>query len=420
MSAASDYIASVDWAKLSHAYGPASDMPQVLADLARKKGTQLQEPMGELCSRVLHQGTIYSASAPTVQALIHLLPAKTAERTMYYGLFSGFADSARMAIEDGPAPPCHAGGDPADGHAIREAFLGARAVFFADLTHPEAELRGFAADVVTAFNDLDAAEAAKIRELYFAETEALVRHSLLAGIIRMGSRQDDWPAFLDRSLREETEPRNRLALRSAQIREAPAAADRTCLDDFVRSFVQTEDDAHYSFGTPTGLAVIALLEPGRQAEVLLQAFKTAQGANFLRVLAERMLRLVFHDQRTGWESVGYSRLNEDGTPPKQPNILGMGIWAVSSLLLMKLAPWYFRWRIRRRKKQKPKGIEMIQYSGPKGSQPEIPQQLDETQKAVLTAFCEKPELWQFRTNLWSLFGLPESADALRRFVAERS
>jgi hypothetical protein len=37
------------------------------------------------------------------------------------------------------------------------------------------------------------------------------------------------------------------------------------------------------------------------------------------------------------------------------------------------------------------------------------------------AYCAaKAELWQFRTNLWRLFGLPETPEGLRRLVTDRS
>ena len=80
--------------------------------------------MGELCERVLHQGTIYSASPAVVRAVIEFVGvARPPERHAFYGLLTEFAASARKAIADGRAIPCHSSGDPVDGAAIRDAIL---------------------------------------------------------------------------------------------------------------------------------------------------------------------------------------------------------------------------------------------------------------------------------------------------------
>ncbi len=49
------------WETLRPAYGPAGDVPPVLEQMAASTGRELHELLNELCSRVLHQGTIYSA-----------------------------------------------------------------------------------------------------------------------------------------------------------------------------------------------------------------------------------------------------------------------------------------------------------------------------------------------------------------------
>jgi hypothetical protein len=78
----------------------------------------------------------------------------------------------------------------------------------------------------------------------------------------------------------------------------------------------------------------------------------------------------------------------------------------------------FPFILRRKLRKKPKGMLKVDYWGLEGAAPSIPAKLSETQRAVLTAFAAKAELWQFRTNLWELFGLPDSADGLHQFVAD--
>lgn len=57
------------WSELSHAYGPAEDVPDLLLALERGEGQALHE----LYSCTLHQGTVYEATVPVVRCLLRLL-----------------------------------------------------------------------------------------------------------------------------------------------------------------------------------------------------------------------------------------------------------------------------------------------------------------------------------------------------------
>lgn len=47
----------VDWARLSHAYGPATDVPQLIADCRN----DVEAPW-EFAGSLIHQGSLYSAT----------------------------------------------------------------------------------------------------------------------------------------------------------------------------------------------------------------------------------------------------------------------------------------------------------------------------------------------------------------------
>jgi hypothetical protein len=72
---------AIDWSKLRHAYGKATDVPAILADLAgnaqarRKAAAQLQ-------GALVHQGTHYSASAPAVPAVLAALGGPATDRLL--------------------------------------------------------------------------------------------------------------------------------------------------------------------------------------------------------------------------------------------------------------------------------------------------------------------------------------------------
>ncbi|MBK6510724.1 MAG: hypothetical protein IPG64_25480 [Haliea sp.] len=65
----------MDWQKLNHAYGNASDIPQLLSKLSAypDETNYEEEPWFSLWSSLYHQGTIYSASFATVPEIVKLI-----------------------------------------------------------------------------------------------------------------------------------------------------------------------------------------------------------------------------------------------------------------------------------------------------------------------------------------------------------
>jgi len=72
-------IEDIDWSQWTHAYGPATDVPDLLLDL---ESTDSQEAAKhELWGNIWHQGTVYPATKHAIPWLIKLLaPESTADR----------------------------------------------------------------------------------------------------------------------------------------------------------------------------------------------------------------------------------------------------------------------------------------------------------------------------------------------------
>ncbi|MFD0691042.1 SPOR domain-containing protein [Actinomadura fibrosa] len=66
-----DGLDSVDWASLSHAYGQAGDVPDLLRRLAAN-GEDWDDAMREYFGVVVHQGTCYEATPPTIGFLVQI------------------------------------------------------------------------------------------------------------------------------------------------------------------------------------------------------------------------------------------------------------------------------------------------------------------------------------------------------------
>ena len=63
----------IDWSKLKHAYGEATDVPNLLRSLLSNDKKVRDDAMYELCGNILHQGTVYEASSYAIPFLQELL-----------------------------------------------------------------------------------------------------------------------------------------------------------------------------------------------------------------------------------------------------------------------------------------------------------------------------------------------------------
>src|SRR4051812_32951469 len=69
-----EIIESTSWNTLEHAYGAAEDTAELLVELATTHSRKLRaEILENLYASIAHQGSRYSATAPTVSALAALL-----------------------------------------------------------------------------------------------------------------------------------------------------------------------------------------------------------------------------------------------------------------------------------------------------------------------------------------------------------
>jgi hypothetical protein len=64
---------TIDWSKLQHAYGNASDVPELIRALASDDVEKRQKAYGNLNGNIIHQGSIYEAAAYAVPFFIELL-----------------------------------------------------------------------------------------------------------------------------------------------------------------------------------------------------------------------------------------------------------------------------------------------------------------------------------------------------------
>src|SRR5258708_35194560 len=54
-----DQLSSIKWSDLSHAYGPADDIPPLIRDLASSDEQTRRDALRTLYTTIYHQGTVY-------------------------------------------------------------------------------------------------------------------------------------------------------------------------------------------------------------------------------------------------------------------------------------------------------------------------------------------------------------------------
>src|SRR5579863_4771016 len=105
-------IDQTDWSQLSHAYGEASDVPDMIRALAASDPDNRREELDALWSSILHQGSVYTATAAAIPFLIELLEdpnihGKNDVLDLLQGAAEGWLDLDGDEAEDGDGLPLH-------------------------------------------------------------------------------------------------------------------------------------------------------------------------------------------------------------------------------------------------------------------------------------------------------------------------
>lgn len=197
-------LQTVDWNALTHAYGAAADVPDLLRALADPDRQVRKDAYWELYGNIFHQGTRYPATAPAVPFLLELLgdPA-TPDRHeilllvthLVTGQFSVAADPVMYAGESDAR-----GGDDEYPGILRDVYRAAEAglPLFVDLVqHAEtAAVRGAAAFLLACLWTHAGTIVPVLRRQLGRETSAPGRASLAFALGRLQGARGPEPELL--------------------------------------------------------------------------------------------------------------------------------------------------------------------------------------------------------------------------------
>ncbi|SMD23307.1 HEAT repeat domain-containing protein [Kibdelosporangium aridum] len=186
-----------DWDSLQHAYGPAGDTPGLLAQLLDDDPEKQAYALSQIEMSVLHQGSIYSSTAPAARYIAAILPAKATlaasesaypwddrERPLRAALLewlANFAESATYQDADDP-----------DVQACRAVLPEIYTAALPYVDDPDLTVREAALSVVTALPDL--ADARLFERILASSTD---RRERAAAVFGLGAIGADTSALLE-------------------------------------------------------------------------------------------------------------------------------------------------------------------------------------------------------------------------------
>ncbi|MFF6906431.1 hypothetical protein ACFY9Q_10865 [Streptomyces sp. NPDC012389] len=174
------FLAELDaqpWAAYTHAYGSAEDVPACLRALAGDDDAAADEAQSELYGSILHQGSVYEASAKAVPFLARIAAAGI--RTPDVLLLIG-------GMAEGGADPGGSGPEESDEVACRRAVVAQLPLLLASVVHEDRAVRQAAAWAVGATGAAGAGRAVPVlRDRAAVEGDPLVRAELLAAMAQL-------------------------------------------------------------------------------------------------------------------------------------------------------------------------------------------------------------------------------------------
>lgn len=100
----------MDWSRLSHAYGDASDVPELISGLAAGSEETRTAALDELFGNICHQGSVYEATAVAVPFLIEIvadptIPGRDGVLHLLQAISEGWLECEKYAAEQGKFLP---------------------------------------------------------------------------------------------------------------------------------------------------------------------------------------------------------------------------------------------------------------------------------------------------------------------------
>lgn len=192
---------AVNWRKLSHAYGPARDVPQLFKALTSEDATTRDRALDRLSASLCHQGTTYSATAPSVPLFIELLQSPdTHDKHEILVLLRCFALGSDEDEFAGPLPTAQ---EDASNSAL-PALLEGLSLYLQLLTDPDPKIRAASSYLLTCFAGAEPSVTEELFRALSAEADPLAQGSLILNLPKGMARRPEIQALLREKMGQKT------------------------------------------------------------------------------------------------------------------------------------------------------------------------------------------------------------------------
>ena len=300
-----DGLDDIPWKRLTHAHGPADDVPDLLRSLRTAPAEMIgeQSPLWHLCGNIWHQGTVYEATAYAVPFLMELaacpmvpdrigilgLLAAIATGTSYYDVHGNLLNepdfAERKAVELRWVEQAHA------------AVARGVAAFLA-ITEEETDVRLAAAHVLAVLPEHREIVGARLRRMVNAETGSVQRAGLLLLLGLAGDRSEATLSALTGALSgDDLMQRRSATLAFAYLKPDPlpdlaraAILDAIAADDLEHGFDGLPWDAIAEIDRGK---LLACLDAASREEAVMAAIVAIEAGKATHQTVSTVLSLIF-------------------------------------------------------------------------------------------------------------------------------
>lgn len=291
---------SVNWRKLSHAYGSARDVPQMFKALMAEDVTVRGQALDKMSASLCHQGTVYNATVAAVPLLIELLQMpEVQDKDEILVLLACIAHGSGEDLlfdaqeYDNPAFP---------------ALLDGLSPFLRLLQSPVAKIRAASSFLLTKFAEVEPAVSEELSRALLVENDPTAKGSLILNLPKEVSRQPSIHALLMKTVKEGQHPIVRLAAAKRLTidfqQETPPEAVAVLIDalSYSKPLAEAYKELAAKLNDAAGDAADCLCLAGKKylyqtLPVLLEALDKTNSAAALKV-AHALLYLTFERQNT--------------------------------------------------------------------------------------------------------------------------
>ena len=199
---------SVNWRKLSHAYGSARDVPQLLKALTSEEATTRSQALDKLNASLCHQGTVYSATVASVPIFVELLQIPNihdkSEILILLGCFARGFDEDEFE-EFLPT------GQKTAYSSVFPALLDGLSLYLQLLNDPDSKIRAASSYLLTCFAEAEPTIVEEIFRALFVESDPLAQASFILNLPKGAAQRPDIHALLLETVKQEQKPIVQLA-----------------------------------------------------------------------------------------------------------------------------------------------------------------------------------------------------------------